>query len=281
MAPGAARSGDGSGLSVATAGAPDGRIRPARGGFRHLRELVTHLALRELASMHRFTLLGWTWPLARQLAQFAVLLVVFGTVLDLDIPDYPAFVFSGLLAWTWFSTGVQRASSAVIDGRHLLFQSRFPAIVLPGVAVTVPLIDFVIALPVMAAIVVTSGDVHATVLLLPLLVAIQGLMMAGLGWLAAAAAVYVRDVRQVVSLGLLLLFYLTPVFYDHARVPEYEWLFELNPLTTLLTAYRDILLRGELPAPGSLALLAAGSAALAAIAYTVFRRLEGGFVDEL
>lgn len=257
------------------------RIRPGVGGARHLRGLVAHLALREATSMHRFTLLGWTWPLARQLAQFAVLLVVFGTVLDLDIPDYPAFVFSGLLAWTWFSTGVQRASSAVIDGRHLLFQPRFPALALPAVAVTVPLIDFVIALPVMAAIVIAFADIQAAVLLLPLLVAIQLVLMAGLGWIAGALSVYVRDVHQVVSLGLLLLFYLTPVFYDHTRVPDYEWLFELNPLTTLLTAYRDILLRGELPAIDSLALLAAGSAALAALGYWLFRRLEPGFVDEL
>jgi lipopolysaccharide transport system permease protein len=257
------------------------QIRPGPRGARHLRELVAHLALRDLAAMHRFTLLGWTWPLARQLAQFAVLLVVFGTVLDLGIPDYPAFVFSGLLVWAWFAAGVQRASTAVIAGRHLLFHPRFPALALPAVAVTVPLIDFAIALPVMAGIVVFSGELHATVLLLPLLVAIQLTLMAGLGWIAAALAVYVRDVGQVVAVGLLLLFYLTPVFYDHTRVPDYRWLFDLNPLTALLTAYRDVLLRGDLPDPGAVAALAAGGALVAAAGYAFFKRLEPGFVDEL
>jgi lipopolysaccharide transport system permease protein len=258
------------------------RVRPGRSDLRHHRELVSHLALRELSSMHRFTLFGWAWPLVRQLAQFAVLLVVFNAVLDLGIPDYPAFVFSGLLAWSWFSTGVVRASSAVIDGRHLVFQPRFPSLTLPAVAVTVPLIDALIALPVMIGILLFSSGVHLAVLLLPVVAAIQLVLMAGLGWISAACSVYVRDVNQVVGVGMLMLFYLTPVFYDHARVPDkYLWLFDLNPLTALLTAYRDILLEGVAPDPRPLAIVAVVSAAVAAAGYTLFRRLEPGFVDEL
>ena len=267
-------------MSATPATAP--RVRPGRGDLRHVRELVAHLAVRELSSMHRFTLLGWAWPLVRQLAQFAVLLVVFNAVLDLGIPDYPAFVFSGLLAWGWFSAGVVKATTALLDGRHLVFQPRFPSLTLPAVSVTVPFIDFLIALPVMIGILIFTTGVQATILLLPVVAAIQLVLMAGLGWLFASAAVYVRDVNQVVGVGMLMVFYLTPVFYDHARVPtEYQWLFDLNPLTTLLTAYRDILLRGELPDPGPLALLALFSAVVALAGYALFRRLEPGFVDEL
>jgi lipopolysaccharide transport system permease protein len=269
-------------VSAVQTGAGPARIRPGVGGIHHLRELVTHLALRELRSMHRFTLLGWAWPLARQLAQFAVLLVVFNAVLDLGIPDYPAFVFSGLLAWGWFSVGVTQATSSMLAGRHLVTQPRFPSQVLPAVAVTVPLIDFAIALPVMLGILVFTTGIPVTIILLPVVVAIQLVLMAGIAWLTASAAVYVRDVSHIVGVVVLMVFYLTPVFYDHARVPpEYRWLFNLNPLTTLLTAYRDIMLRGELPDPLPLALLALVSGVLAAAGYAFCRKLDPGFVDQL
>jgi lipopolysaccharide transport system permease protein len=269
-------------VSAASADAADVRVRPGRRGLRHLRELVGHLAVREIASMHRFTLLGWTWPLARQLAQFAVLLVVFNAVLDLGIPNYPAFVFSGLLAWGWFATGVQRATSSLLESRHLVFQPRFPTLALPAVAVTVPLIDFAIALPVMLGILIFTTGIPVTILLLPVVMAIQLVLMAGIGWLTASAAVYVRDVEQVVGVGILMVFYLTPVFYDHARVPEkYRGLLDLNPLTTLLSAYRDVLLDGDVPPVLPMLALAVGSVAVAVAGYALFRRLQAGFVDEL
>jgi lipopolysaccharide transport system permease protein len=71
-----------------------------------LAQLTMHLALREVSARHRFTTLGWLWPLARQLAQFAVLLLVFTSVVDLNIRDYPAFLFTGLVAWSWFASGL-------------------------------------------------------------------------------------------------------------------------------------------------------------------------------
>ena len=71
----------------------------------------------------------------------------------------------------------------------------------------------------------------------------QFVLCCGIAWLTAAATVHVRDVRNVVGLGLTLLFYVTPVFYDRqASVPEhYHWLLQLNPLTTLIEGWRAVL----------------------------------------
>src|SRR5919197_276945 len=105
------------------------RIRIGTGELRRRWELVAHLAAREVAASHRWTLLGWTWPLARQLAQLGVLVFVFSGVLDLGIPNYPVFVFRG----------------------------RFPTEVLPLIAVGVPFIDVLLAAPVLLAMVVAEG----------------------------------------------------------------------------------------------------------------------------
>ena len=254
----------------------------ALGQARRGRELVVHLALREVAARHRFTLLGWLWPVARQLAQLAVLVFVFSGVVDLGIPDYPAFVFSGLIAWGWFSAGIAEGAGSLLAQRHLVFTPRFPTAALPVVPVAVAMVDVLLALPILLALLAGIGEVHLTLLFLPLLLAVQLGLMAGLAWLAAALTVFLRDVRQLVLVALTLMFYLTPVFYDPGRVPErFRWVLDLNPMSVLVQAYRDVLLDGRLPPPGPLLAVAAGSAALAAVGLAVFRRLQPAFVDEL
>jgi lipopolysaccharide transport system permease protein len=251
-------------------------------GVARLRELVMHLAGREVASLHRFTLLGWAWPLVRQLAQLAVLVVVFSRVIHLGVHHFVPFVFSGLIAWNWFSTGVANGTSSLLDRRHLVFQPRFPTLALPLVAVAVPLVDLLLALPVLAVMLLVSGDLHWSILFMPVLVAIQLALMAGIAWLSAAATVYFRDVRHIVLVGVTMLFYFTPVFYDlHALSPHYRSLLRLNPLTTIVDAYHSIVLGGRLPPAGWLAGVALLSVALAVAGLLFFNRVSGGFVDEL
>ena len=245
-------------------------------------DLVLHLARREVAIAHRFTLLGWAWPLTRQLVQVAVLVFVFGHVLDLGIENFPVFVFSGLIAWTWFSSGLTAAATSVLAQRHLVFRARFPTIVVPLVAVTVPLIDVVMAIPVLVVMLVIAGELRAESVLLPLLYAIQLVLVCGLAWLVAALTVYLRDVPNIVLVGLNALFYLTPVFYSTERVPENaQWLLRLNPMTTLLDADRAVLLGHPFPPVGTFVAVVAFSIAVAVLGYAVFRRLSPGFVDEL
>jgi lipopolysaccharide transport system permease protein len=248
----------------------------------YMRELVLHLASREISSKHRLTLLGWTWPLARQLAQLAVLVFIFSAVFDLGINNYPVFVFSGLLAYTWFSAGLIEAASSLLSQRPFVFQPRFPTAVVPVVAVTVPFVDVLLALPVLLVMLVATGDLGWPALLLPPLLAIQLLLMCGLAWLCAAGTVYLRDVPNVVLVGLTLLFYVTPVFYSLEDVPEkYRWVLELNPLATLIEGYRAVLIGEAAPGALKLLLVCAASAAIAALGLLVFRRLQPGFVDEL
>jgi lipopolysaccharide transport system permease protein len=247
-----------------------------------LRELVAHLAAREVASLHRFTLLGWAWPLVRQLAQLGVLVVAFSHVLHLGVPHYAPFVFSGLIAWNWFSSGVVNGTSSLLDRRHLVFQPGFPLIALPLVAVAVPFIDLLLALPVLVVMVVGTTGLHWSILFLPVLVAIQLTLMAGIAWLTAAATVYFRDVRHIVGVGVTMLFYFTPVFYDLERLPQHwQSLLRLNPMTTIVDGYHSIVLGGRLPAAGWLALVTLLSVLVASAGAFFFTRVSPDFVDEL
>jgi lipopolysaccharide transport system permease protein len=261
------------------------RERESVGRLDHLGrfwDLVLHLAQREASSRHRFTLLGWAWPLARQLAQLGILVFTFSNIVKLDIPDFPAFVFSGLIAWSWFASSLVAATGSVVANRNLAFQSGFPLAVLPAVAVAVPLLDVLFALPVLAVLLATAGELHRTFFFLPVILVVQLVLMTGIAWLFATAQVFFRDVQNFVTLLLLVLFYVTPVFYDRSSVPDqYQWVLLANPMTTLIEAYRSIFLDGSLPAAKPFAILALVSLGLAALGYAVFRRSEDGFVDEL
>jgi len=246
------------------------------------KELVFHLVKREIDTTHRMTVLGWAWPLMRQLVQLGVLVFIFGSVLDLGIENFAVFVFSGLLAWNWFSTGVGEATGSLLAHRHLLYQPRLPPAVIPTVSIIVPLVDVLMALPVLVILLQLEAGVPATIAFIPVLVLVQLVLMAGAAWLTAAASVFLRDVPNIVAVGLNVLFYLTPVFYGLKVIPDkYAGLLKLNPLATIVSSYRAILL-GE-PLPGTFAivycLLVAG--VLAVVGYLFFARLQNRFVDNL
>ena len=245
-------------------------------------ELVAHLVRREIDSTHRMTVLGWAWPLVRQLAQLSVLVLIFGSVVKLGISHYPVYVFSGLVSWTWFATGTGAAAKSLLDQRHLVFQPRFPSVVLPIVAVAVPLVDVVLVLPVLLVLVGFEGGLHATVVLLPALVVLQLFFTCGLAWLVSAASVFFRDVPNIVVVALQVLFYMSPVFYSLRSVPSrYADILNLNPMTTLIDGYRAVLLGDPAPSLTRFAYVGVVSAVLVVVGLVVFRRQAPTFVDNL
>jgi homopolymeric O-antigen transport system permease protein len=253
---------------------------PARS--RQLGELVLHLTRRQLQSAHRFTVLGWLWPLARQLALLGVLVLIFSSVLKLGIEDYALFVFSGLIAWTAFAAGISSAAGSLIGGRHLVFTPAFPNPALPLVAVAAPLVDLLVALPVLLVWLLVEGRLHDTVLLLPVVLLLQYALTAGIALLVSSLNVLYRDVNNIVGVFLLMLFYLTPVFYGLRNVPEHlHWVLNINPMAAQVEATRAVLLEGTLPSWQDLALLGATVPAVLLLGWWVFRRLEPRFVDEL
>ncbi len=139
---------------------------------------------------------------------------------DLGIRNYPVFVFTGIVAFTWFGSGITAAASSLVGNRHLVFQPRLPAATLPIVGLAVPFVDVLLAMPVLLAMLIATDDLASTALLLPPLLCIQIVFMAALAWLTAALTVYLRDVPNIVAVAVLLLFYLTPVFYPLDRCPS-------------------------------------------------------------
>ncbi len=244
--------------------------------------LQAHLVAREFRLRYRRSVLGWLWAFVQPLTRLAIFTFVFTRVIPLGIDNYPVFLFSGIIAWTWFSNGIISATTSPLALRYLLFQPirRF---IVPTVSVASDSIDFVLAFPILLAFaVIAGGRLEWSLLFVPVIMVVQFALVVGLGALFATAQVWVRDVQKVIEVFLALGFYITPVFYQPDQIPEgFRWMAELNPMAHLIAAYRVVIIEGVLPDLAGFSVVALLSGAIAALGYLVYGRFSASFVDEL
>ena len=216
---------------------------------RYLFDLFYELVVRDLKLRYKRSVLGLAWTLVNPLVQLLVLSFIFRTVLPLDIPNYPSFLFTGLLAWNWFQLSLYSSTGAIVDNRELVRRPGFPVTVLPMVTVASYFIHFLLALPILLAFLVLSGiRLSSAALLLPAIWAVQFVLTLSWAYLVAALHVTFRDTQHLLGIALMLGFYLTPIFYDASILPSrYAWRYGLNPVAVLLNAYRELLIFGRLP----------------------------------
>jgi lipopolysaccharide transport system permease protein len=249
----------------------------------HVADAVRALVARELKIRYKGSLLGVLWAWLSPLGTVLILHVLFTRIVPLQIPHYAAFVYSGLLPWTWFQGAAQTAAQTLLDNRDLVRMPFFPRPVLPAVVTATSFLLYLAALPVLVLLLLAeSVPLTPYLLLLPVVWLVAALLILATSVLLAALGVLVRDVQHVLGVVLLLLFYLTPVFYDLERVPvaQARWL-RLNPLTVLIEAHRALTLYGRAPDWSALAACAAGSAALLAVSLLAFRAFEQAVVEEV
>jgi lipopolysaccharide transport system permease protein len=217
--------------------------------FAYHRDLVSHLVRRDLTLRYHGSAIGILWSLAIPLAQLVVLVFLFQKVIPLGIDFYPGFLFSALLPWVWFTSCLGSAGGLFVNNRALLWQTSFSPFVLVLVNILANLVLFLMLVPLLLILLLAHGTpVTAAWMMVPGLIAIEGLMLFGLSLLVATLNVFYRDVQQVVNLGVFLLFYLTPVFYRVDALPEtYRALYALNPLGALIESYRMTIFYGQSP----------------------------------
>lgn len=265
--------------------APQGLRLPDLGEIWRFRHVLEMIAVRDLKVRYKQTFLGVSWVVIQPLIAAGIFSFVFGGVANMEAPgDVPYFVFSyaGLLGWNLFSNLVNRSSNILVGSSQLIQKIYFPRVLLPLANTFGALVDFVVAAVLMVALLLIFWSlpgflglgVAAASLVLFMMLAL------GLGLASGAIAVYFRDVRYLVPVGLQFLLYASPVAYALETVPEeYLWFYQLNPLVGLLEAFRwGVLGVGEVP------LTLIGYSATAAVltflgGVLVFKSLEAGFAD--
>ena len=265
-------------------------IQPARGwvaiNARELwqfRDLLSGLANRDLKLRYKQTALGVIWVVLQPLMAAGVFSFVFGSVAKLPSDGLPYFLFSyaGLLGWNVFNNTATKVGASLTGNAQLISKVYFPRLILPLSAVPSVLVDFAAAAAMMAvAMAVYHVAPTAMVLLLPLWGGMLLLLSLGLGLMTTSLAVSYRDVQYILPVFLQILLYASPIAYSLAAVPvRLRTVYNLNPLSAPLEAFRASLLGTAMPGAGSLVYSAGVSILLFLAGVYAFKRMERKFAD--
>jgi ABC-type polysaccharide/polyol phosphate export permease len=255
----------------------------ARDLFQH-RELLALLVQKDLKIRYRGTFLGFLWSLLNPLLMMAVYSAVFTFIARFPTERYPVFVLSGLLPWTAFSTSLSAGAVSILLNGNLVRRIPFPSDVLPLSVVLSNAINFLPGLALLLPLALLTGSpIGWSLLSVPLLLLLQCVFTAGLTLALAAMTVYLRDVQHLVSVGLTMWFFVTPIIYplDFLKGTTLHTLLLLNPMTWLAVSYQQVFHDGSWPQLNYLAAFAGTSLVSLAIGSLIFRRLQLRFAEEV
>ena len=246
-------------------------------------DLLVAITVRDLRVKYHGTVFSYFWWIAKPLALGLVLYFALGRVLKLDVPHHAIFLLSALFPWFWFQSTVHAATSAFIANDGLIKKVYFPRLILPLAVVLGNTFEFVVTLPVLALLVVANGIAPSWTWLIgiPVLLAVQFVLLAGLGMLVASLNVFFRDTAPGLDAFLTLLFYVSPIIYPLDKVPAgIKPILLLNPLGSLIEAWRALFIDGDLPGLDLWpAVLFAAVAVVLGV--TVLRRVDRNLADAL
>jgi len=249
------------------------------------RSLLWHMTVRHLRGQYKQSVLGYAWAFVNPLSQMIILSFVFSTILNTpssNVP-YPLFLFVGLLPWIFFSSAVASATEAVVVASSLVTKVYFPREVLPTAAVFTKVVDLAFGLIVLMMLMVYYGtSPEPNSIWIPVVFLIHLLFTLGLSYPLAALNLFFHDVRFLVGVALTLWFYLTPVLYPVSVVPaKYHFLYDLNPNSLFIDAYRRLMLQNQVPSPEKMLLGLAISIVTFLVGYYLFKKMEPSFADRI
>ena len=265
-------------------------VRLARRGIRDLvsrRRLIRYMVGADLKRTHADTIIGQLWWILDPILQICVYFLVFGLIFKRTTPDFLLFLLSGVLPWKWFSSAIGESMGSVVSQQSLIRQVPFPKLVLPVASTLAGTVSFVIGLISLAVIYPLYSDrLTIWLVFLPFVFLVQLVFSLALATVLSAANAFYRDVANVMQHVLRLWFYVSPILYtvdDLPKNPTVQFLFRLNPFTTLLSAYHDVIWGTATgPAQGppdllSLTILLIVSSVMLLVAISLFKRVEPAF----
>jgi lipopolysaccharide transport system permease protein len=247
------------------------------------RELLYFLTKRDIKVRYKQTVLGGLWAIIQPAFTMLVFTLFFGRLAKMpsDGIPYPIFVYAGLLPWTYFANAVSASGNSLVGSANLITKVYFPRLIVPASAALAGLLDFFVALFVLAALMIYYQVLPgAGILLFPFLVALTFLCAVAVGlWLSALNVQY-RDIRYAIPFLIQIWMFISPVIYPVSLVKErYQWLLAINPMGGVIHAYRACLLGHQ---PIDWQLLTLSALIILAIFFGglyYFRRMEKVFAD--
>jgi len=212
-----------------------------------------------------------------------ILTAVFGYLLHSNIPNYPSWLLLALLLWRFFSVGTSTSLYSIVGNPSFITKVRLPRFLIVLSANVASLFGAVLEFAALFPVLILLGiKITLLALLLPVLIAMEFVLIFGVSLGLAALNLKYRDFNQLWDIALQLGFFLSPIVYNPSLIPErYSFVYFLNPVTRLIDSARDIFLFGFPPSLTDYAVVVAASAILLLIGGGIFRSFERSFAEEL
>lgn len=228
---------------------------------KHYLSLIAYKARADLLAEARRGWLGALWWIVEPVLYMAVFYVVFVLVLRRGGNNAVEFLLTGLVVWKWFGSAVPMCANSIVASRGLIQQVYLPKILFPLMATLVATWKFLLVFVLLLLFLFFSG-VHPALQWLGLapLLFVQYLVILALGSMLAAVLPFLPDLKLLVDNGVMLLFFVSGIFFDITTVPAgVRFYLHWNPMAGLIENYRAVLLKGAWPDWSLLALIAAFS----------------------
>lgn len=257
----------------------------------HYRHLLVTLTWRDLRVRYKQSILGITWAILLPLVMTAIFAFVFSRSVTLPAHDaklpYALYALAGLAPWTFFSGSLSNCVNVLVANRNLITKVYFPREVFPLSCILSALVDFFIAAAVLSALMVyyhtaTQWHFQPTLALayLPVLLFIQITFTIGLGLILSMTNLFYRDVRQVFTVAIQLLMFVSSVVIPAPTSQSLAGtLLRLNPLVPLIESYRACLLHGQPPSSANLCYTAIAASICLIVGWFSFQRMSHRFAE--
>jgi lipopolysaccharide transport system permease protein len=265
-------------------------IRPSTGWrsidwkeLRDHKDLLWFMILRNIKVRYAQSAIGVGWAVLQPVATMLVFTIIFGRLVGVGSDDapYAVFAFVALVPWTYFANCLTEGTASMVSNAYMISKIYFPRLIMPLSIICARIVDFFIALVILAVLMLAYGQMpNSGVLVLPLLIVIMTMSATGLGlWLTALAIQY-RDINYGMSFAVQLLMYAAPVVYPTNLIPErFQIFYAMNPMVCVIEGFRAALL-GTRPMPWNFIAIGASVAVILCISGMLyFRRKEHVFAD--
>nr|WP_246252033.1 ABC transporter permease [Mesorhizobium camelthorni] len=250
--------------------------------------IIRVFAWRHISARYRGSAFGFVWPVITPLLMLGVYTLVFSVIFQRTWQvqsgsqvDFALFLFAGLICHQLLAECINRGPNLIFENKVYVKKVVFPLQALSYISMLMGLFNFLIGLAILLVMyVIGYGLPPVTALLLPLAVVPLVMLCLGVAWLFSVLGVFFRDMRHLATLLVTLLLFLTPIFYPIEAVPDrIAWVMVLNPMASIVTIVRDVVLVGNLPDAGPVIYAWLSSILFAAVSSIVFVRVQKTFAD--
>jgi len=250
---------------------------------------IYSMVAREFRGRYLNSLLGSLWSVLNPMAMVFIYTIIFSKIMRArlagtnDSMAYGVFLCAGLLSWSYFAELLSRCQTIFIEQANLMKKVNFPRITLPAILFLSSTVNFAIIFSIFLFFLLIIGRFPGWSIFgfMPLLVLQQSIAL-GMGILLGTMNVFFRDIGHLIGIVLQFWFWLTPIIYPVAILPERaRQIVALNPLTKIVASYQQIILHGKWPIWQDFIFQLAIAVFALVFGLLTFRRLSGDLVDEL